>query len=243
MLRFGVSRILRAETVRQVAVSRPLIPISAATATRFVRHASVSANETRVGNLLEMEDGLWRIVKREFSRTAAGRAYVQAELKHLTEGTKKDVRFRSDEMVDTAELDSPARYTVLFWDSSSVTAMHPTTFEQTEIPIDVLGEANARYLYDGIVLTVESFKGLPVLIALPSRVTARVISMDAGGGDSATVVTVPGEAAAKEGNTGPDDAAALASGATYKVRVPKFVKAGDRLIIDTEHGKYLGREQ
>lgn len=228
---------------RYCVVSSPLKSCSAAATTAFVRHASMAANETREGNLLEMDDGLWRIVKREFSRTAAGRAYVQAELKHLTEGTKKDVRFRSDEMVETAALDSPARYTVLFWDSSCVTVMHPTTFEQTEIPVDVLGEANTRYLFDGMVLTVESYKSLPVLIALPNRVTARVISLDAGGGDSATVVTVPSGAAAAEGNTGPDDAAALASGATYKVRVPKFVKTGDRLIVDTEHGKYIGREQ
>lgn len=207
-----------------------------------VRNASMAANETREGNLLEMDDGLWRIVKREFSRTAAGRAYVQMELKHLTEGTKKDVRFRSEDMVETAALDSPARYSVLFWDSSAVTVMHPTTFEQSEIPIEVLGEVNARYLYDGMVLTVEAFKGVPVIISLPTRVTVRVISMDAGGGDSATVVTVPSGAAAAEGNTGPDDSSALASGATFKVRVPKFVKAGDRLVIDTEHGKYVGRE-
>jgi hypothetical protein len=63
--------------------------------------------------LLELpgERGLWRLVTRQLSRTAQGRAYVQCELRGLTDaaaGIKRDVRFRSDELVETAALDSPA---------------------------------------------------------------------------------------------------------------------------------------
>lgn len=38
-----------------------------------------------------------------------GRAYMQCELRHLTEGTKKDVRYRSDDTVERADLDTPKK--------------------------------------------------------------------------------------------------------------------------------------
>lgn len=200
-----------------------------------LRHASVSANDVREGELLEMENGLWRVVKREFSRAAQGRAFVQMELRHLTENTKRDIRFRSEDMVDTAQLDSPARYTVLYSTADSVTVMHQGTFEQTELPVEVLGD-RAKYLHDGLVLTIEAYQGTPAIVNLPNRITGRVVELDPSGGDAATVVPVNPES----------DAAATpvdAGGSSFKVRVPKFVKVGDRVVVETETGKYLSREQ
>ena len=201
-----------------------------------VRFASIPANEVREGGLLEMEGGqLWRVVLRNFSRTAAGRAYVQMELRHLTEGTKRDLRFRSEDLVEEAALDSPARYTVLYSSGDMLTLMHATTFEQTELPASLLGDG-IRYLHDGLLLTIESYQGVPAIVSVPSRVSVRVTELDASGGDSATVVAVSADDAGGGGSGGGG------SGASFKCRVPKFIKVGDVLVVDTTaNGKYHSR--
>lgn len=199
------------------------------------RAASTSAGDVREGALLELpgEPGLWRVVARAFSRMAQGRAFVQMELRHLTNPVKRDVRFRSDEMLTTAALDSPVRYTVLYSSGDTVALMHTVTFEQVELPLAALG-AGAKYLHDGVVVTIEHYAGAPALVAMPTRIAATVVELDAGGGDSAACVAGGGGAPAGSGGGG--------QGAPFKVRVPKFIKLGDVITVETETGKYLGRE-
>jgi elongation factor P len=70
-----------------------------------------------------------------------GRAYMQCELRHLSEGTKKDLRFRSDDTVERADLDTPRKMQVLYTDGGAVHVMDQTTFEQSEIPLATLGDS------------------------------------------------------------------------------------------------------
>ena len=212
-----------------------------------LRRASVSAGDVREGTLLELpgERGLWRLVTRQLSRTAQGRAYVQCELRGLTDaaaGIKRDVRFRSDELVETAALDSPARHTVLYRTRDALALMHETSYEQSELPLAALAADKARFVHAGMTLTIEAYRGAPALVALPSRVTARVLAVDAGAGDSSHSASVLPEAddASADGAPPPADAGA-ATLLSFRVRVPKFIKAGDKLILDTDDGKYLAR--
>ena len=168
---------------------------------------------------------------------------MQCELRGVTEtaaGVKRDLRFRADELLETAALDSPARHTVLYalpGAGGALAIMHEGTFEQSELPRSALPPGADRFLYDGITLTIEAHRGVPALVALPSRVAARVLAVDEGAGDSSHSASVLPEA------TPPPPPGGGPAGATpLRVRVPKFVKAGDRIILDTADGKYLARE-
>lgn len=215
-----------------LAAARLAATASGAAATTAARRAEstlVSAGDIREGDLIEEEGGkLWRVMTRAFSRTAMGRAYVQAELRSL-EGVKRDVRYRTEDTLAKASLDTPARYTVLYGTGDALACMHTTTFEQVELPTTLLGDG-ARYAQEGMTLVVESYKGVPAIVAIPPRVSVLVKHMDEGGG-TATVDTAVG----REG-------AGAAISAVFKVRVPKFIKVGDVLTLDTADGKYLGRE-
>ena len=185
------------------------------------------------------------MVSKQISRTAQGRSYVQAELRGVTGaavGIKRDVRFRSDELVETAALDSPMRHTVLYATGDVLAIMHTVTFEQAELPLSALPPGTARFVHAGMTLTIEAHRGEPAVITLPSRIGARVLSVDAGAGDSSHSAMVLPEAPAESGAT-PTEAGTSGGGVAFKVRVPKFIKPGDRIIIDTEDGgKYLARE-
>lgn len=197
-----------------------------------VREVQVAASELREGNLIEMEGGvLWRVMSRNFSRTAMGRAFIQAELKSLVDGVKKDVRFRSDEMVEQAALENAGRFDVLYGDGEKLTLMHRLTYEQTELPIDFLGE-KAKFVHDGMILNLETFKGQPAVVTLPSKVTVKVTALDPSGGDTCTVVPIANDAPAD---------VETAAGAGFKARLPKHIGVGDRVLIDTEAGKYVSK--
>lgn len=189
----------------------------------------VAASDLRVGDLIEDEAGmLWRVVKREFSRTAAGRAYIQAEIRSF-EGTKRDVRYRTEDALQKASLDTPGSFTILYATDDTLSCMHQHTFEQIDLPLSALGD-KASYAQEGMVLTIETYKGNPAVVTVPPKVTVLVKSMDEGGG----VAVVDTALGADSGSNGISN--------EFKVRVPKFVKVGDKLTLDTNDGKYLGRE-
>ena len=49
----------------------------------------ISANEIKVGNILEFENKLWKVLKLEHTKPGKGGAYIQVELKDINSGTKK----------------------------------------------------------------------------------------------------------------------------------------------------------
>ena len=59
----------------------------------------ISANEIKVGNILEFENKLWKVLKLERTKPGKGGAYIQVELKDINLGTKRNERFRSDEIL------------------------------------------------------------------------------------------------------------------------------------------------
>ena len=65
----------------------------------------ISANEIKIGNILEIDNKLWKVLKLEHTKPGKGGAYVQAELKEISDGTKKNERFRSDENLEKAYLE------------------------------------------------------------------------------------------------------------------------------------------
>ena len=60
----------------------------------------ISAFDIRVGNLIEHQGKLWRVLKKNHVKPGKGGAFVQVELKETTQGTKLNERFRSADTVD-----------------------------------------------------------------------------------------------------------------------------------------------
>lgn len=62
----------------------------------------ISANDIKVGNILEMENKLWKVLKTEHTKPGKGGAFVQVELKDISHGTKRNERLRSESIYKTS---------------------------------------------------------------------------------------------------------------------------------------------
>ena len=91
----------------------------------------IDGNQIKVGNILEINNKLWRITKTQHTQPGKGGAYLQAEMKELKAGTKMNERFRSSESVERAILDEK-ECQFLYSDNNKFFFMDNNNFEQIE---------------------------------------------------------------------------------------------------------------
>jgi elongation factor P len=127
----------------------------------------INGNEIRPGNVIEHKGGLWIAVKTQAVKPGKGPAYAQVELKNAIDGTKLNERFRSSETVERVRLEQKD-YQFLFADGDMLTFMDSDTYDQIQIPRDLL-EERAAFLQDGMKVTVESHRGAPSASPSPTR--------------------------------------------------------------------------
>ena len=65
----------------------------------------ISANEIRVGMLLEYKNDLWEVLKTQHVKPGKGGAFAQVEMKSLNKNTKLNERFRSSDTIEKASLE------------------------------------------------------------------------------------------------------------------------------------------
>jgi len=102
--------------------------------------------------------------------------------------------------------------------------MDPTTYEQREILLDSLGPAR-QYLREGGTVKVLFFNGEEISASLPEEVELEV---------KQAAPSMSGETAAPQYK-----ACVLETGAGCKV--PTFVVAGDRVVVNTKTGDFVKR--
>ena len=118
----------------------------------------ISGVEIRPGNIIEYEGGIWRAVKIQHTQPGKGGAYMQVEMKNLRDGRKNNVRFRSAETVERVRLDTKD-FQFLFADGDQLTFMDKDTYDQVNLPRDLLGDAfvgleRDRGAVEGYVVTL-----------------------------------------------------------------------------------------
>lgn len=183
----------------------------------------INGNEIRPGNVIQHKGGLWVAVKTSHVKPGKGGAFAQVELKHVTEGTKLNERFRSSESVERVRLDQMP-YQYLYADGEQLVFMNNENYEQISLPRDFVGE-RAAFLQDGMEVQIESFEEKPISIALPEHVTLEITE---------TEPTIKGQTA-----TSSYKPAMLENG--VRVMVPPFVSVGERIIVDTNEVTYVKR--
>jgi elongation factor P len=185
--------------------------------------AKITGNEISPGTMIDYNGGLWMAVKTQKVKPGKGGAYNQVELKHVTQGTKLNQRFRSDETVDEVHLDKKD-FQFLFANGDMLTFMDMETYDQIELASDFVGD-QAQFLQDGMKTLVQLYEGKPIGIKLPVQVTLTVAEADP---------------VLRGGTAAPSyKSAVLENG--LKIQVPPFIAAGERIIVATEDGSYVRR--
>ena len=185
--------------------------------------AKISGNEVRPGTMIEHQGRLWMAVKSQSVKPGKGGAYNQVELKDIESCTKLNERFRSSEMVEEIHLDKKD-FQFLYANGDMLTFMDMENYEQIELARDFVGD-QADFLQDGMKTLVQMYESKPIGIKLPVQVTLTIAEADP---------VLKGGTAAPSYKT-----AVLENG--WKIQVPPFIGAGEKIIVSTEDGTYVRR--
>ena len=183
----------------------------------------INGNEIKPGNVLEHESGLWAAVKVEHVKPGKGGAFAQVELKNLRTGSKLNERFRSADKVERVRLEQKDQQ-FLYESDGLLFFMDVETFEQIELPSDLLGDRRP-FLQDGMTIAVEFYDEEAINATLPQKVTCSVVE---------TEPVVKGQTAANSFKP-----AILDNG--MKVMVPPFIDQEEKINVNTETLEYSER--
>ncbi len=183
----------------------------------------INGNEIRPGNVLEHNGGLWAAVKVDHVKPGKGGAFAQVEMKNLRNGSKLNERFRSADKVERVRLEQKDMQ-FLFETDGILTFMDTETYDQVELPADILGERRP-FLQDGMTIHIEFHEAEALNATLPQKVTCRIVE---------TEPVVKGQTAANSFKP-----ALLDNG--LRVSVPPFVGQDEEIIVNTETMEYAER--
>ena len=112
----------------------------------------------------------------------------------------------------------------LYENTGEYAFMDSTTFEQISVPVDGIGDAR-WYLLENEEYGVLFLDGVAISIDLSASVILEVVETEPSvRGDTVSNITKP---------------AKLQTG--LEVKVPPFVKVGDKVKVDTRSGEYIER--
>jgi elongation factor P len=183
----------------------------------------ISGVDIRPGNILEYERGIWKVAKIQHTQPGKGGAYMQVEMKNLQDGRKTNVRFRSADTVERVRLDTKD-FQYLYADGDMLVFMDQDSYEQIQLPADLIGDA-AAFLADGMEVLLEMWEDRPISVQLPEQVEATIVEADA---------VVKGQTASSSYKP-----AVLENG--VRVMVPPHIESGTRIVVDVYDRSYVGK--
>ncbi len=181
------------------------------------------ANLIRAGQVIEHDGRRWTVLKQQIITPGKGGAFIQVEMRDLKTGNKTNERWRTADTVERLMTDNKD-FTYSYTDGDNIVLMDPETFEQTIVPLVILGD-QAPFLQDNMTIDVDLVEGEPVGAHLPAMVTLEIVEADP---------VVKGQTASSSYKP-----AKLSNG--VKTLVPPFVEAGERVVVRTEDGSYVER--
>lgn len=183
----------------------------------------ISVTDLRAGRVFKLDDEPYQVVEYKHTKLGRGPANIRVKARHLRSGNVIEKVFISGAKVEPLETEN-RELQYLYRDSESVYLMDPHSFEQFSLPLSVLAK-KVSFLKEGEKIKVLFVEDKPLSVELPVSLIFQVVQAPPGvKGDSVT-------SSFKK--------VTLDNGMV--VKVPLFVKKGDRVKIDTRTGSYLER--
>ena len=136
----------------------------------------INGNEIRPGNVLEHNGGLWAAVKVDHVKPGKGGAFAQVEMRNLRNGSKLNERFRSADKVERVRLEQKDQQ-FLYENDGMLVFMDTDTYEQIELPSEILGERRP-FLQDGMTILVEFHEAEALNATLPQKVVCKIVETE-----------------------------------------------------------------
>ncbi len=183
----------------------------------------IDVNKLKVGVTFTEEGTPYRVTKYDFTKMGRGHATIKVKAKNLFTGSIETKGYISGNMVEDITLDKK-HLQYLYKDDEKAYFMDPTSFDQVDIPLKILGD-DVLYLVEGEKAWVMFWGDIILGVELQATVIVTITETEPGArGNTVSNVLKP---------------AKTASGLT--VMVPLFISEGDTIKVNTETGEYTGR--
>ena len=182
-----------------------------------------TASDFRKGLPIVVDNEPYYVVSFQHFKMGRGKANVRTKLKHIKTGAVVEKVFSSNESFKPPDIEKK-KMQYLYENTGEYAFMDTETFEQVTISADSLGDSR-WYLLDNEEYKVLFLDGEAISVDMAASVVLEVTQTEpAVRGDTVSNVTKP---------------ATLQTGLV--VKVPLFVKQGDKVKVDTRTGAYLER--
>lgn len=181
--------------------------------------------DLKKGVVCQIDGQPYRVTDYNQKVMGRGGSIVNVKLKNLITGAVIPKTFKGQDKIEPAEVTSKT-VQYLYNDGSVFFFMDPNSFEQFELPADLVDEAK-NFMKEGDELALQFFDGKVITVEMPKNVYLEVTYTEAVvKGDTTSSVLKD---------------ATLETGAI--VKVPAFIKVGDIISVDTSTGEYRERKK
>jgi len=182
-----------------------------------------SPSDFRKGLAILVDNEPYYVVSYQHFKMGRGGANIRTRLKHIKTGAVIEKVFSPNDNFKPPDIER-RKMQYLYEDVGQFTFMDSRTFEQVSVPVDNLGDAK-WYLLENEEYSVLFLDNQAISVDLAASVILEVIQTEPSArGDTVSNVTKP---------------ARLQTG--LEVKVPPFIKEGDKIKVDTRSGEYLER--
>jgi elongation factor P len=184
---------------------------------------ALNITNLKKGIVFQWEGEPFRVVDYNQKVIGRGGSIVNVRVKSLLSGKVLEKTFKGNEQLDSADVTTQA-VQYLYNDGSTFFFMNEESFNQFEVPADLVGNG-AGYIKEGDRVQLQFFNDRAINVELPKNVPLKVTYTEgAVKGDTSSSITKN---------------ATLETGLTIKV--PAFIKQSDVISVDTATGAYRER--
>lgn len=183
----------------------------------------LNVTELRNGAVFKESGQLLQVLAYEHIKMGRGSGTIKVKVKNLKSGSITEKSFITGARVDEADVEK-RKAQFLYAEGDTYNFMDPESYEQFTLPQSVIGDS-AKYLKDGVELSLITSEGEALGLELPNGIIYEIAE------------TGPEEKGNTVSNVYKD--ATMDNGLI--VKVPMFMKAGEKIKVDTRTGQYVER--
>lgn len=182
----------------------------------------ISVTSLKSGTIFENEGQIFKVLSYEHIKVGRGSANIKVLVKNIRSGATLDKTFMNGAKVNEVSIEN-RELQFLYKDQNQAFFMNPKTFEQVSVPLKAIDDH--IYLKEGENFSVSFLGDNALSLNLPPKMDFEVLE------------TAPGVKGNSATNVFKD--AVLENG--LRIKVPLFVKLGDKIKIDTRTASYTER--
>ncbi len=181
------------------------------------------AQECKAGSIVKLNNQLMSVQKATYFKGGRGSATIAFKFRNVETGNLTEVVYKASDKLEDVSLER-RKMEYSYKDGDMFVFMDKTSFEQTEVTADLLGEF-LPYLKEQMEVDMSFYNGRAVSMDFPTFVTMEI---------TYTENVAKGDTSGKVMKK-----ATLDSG--YEIEVPSFCIVGNKVKIDTRTHEYVER--